>query len=228
MKILPFSFIIFLLFSTPIFSQTTPPEKDVQIWNDTQISIPLIKSKDKKTDRVSLIFYGALRFGRNVTHLVDERIGVGFEFRVNKYLTLTPSYIYRADQPFEGRKEYENRIRFDVGLEKKFNNFTIKDRNRIEHRFRNSRSDSTRYRNKLQLTIPVKKDGKELFAPFIADEVFYEFQSKHFSRNEFSAGINKKFNPNFSAEFFYLLQNNRVNSFKYVNVFGVNLKIKID
>lgn len=175
-----------------------------------------------------MIFYGTLRFGRNLTHFVDERIGFGIELRANKYLTFTPSYIYRADQPFAGRKEYETRLRFDVGLEKKFKSFSIKDRNRIEQRFRNSRADSTRYRNKFQLIIPVKKDGKENFAPFVANEVYYEFQSKRLTRNEFSAGIAKKFNPHFTAEFFYLLQNNRGNILKYVNAIGVNLKFKID
>ncbi len=225
-----FSLIIFLnlIFAVPTFCQTTSPKNDFQIWNDTQLIIPLKKSEDKKTERVSLIFYGTLRGGKNQKSLIDERVGVGFEFRLNRFLTFTPSVLYRAGQPSEGKKEYESRLRFDVGIEKKFKYFSIKDRNRIEHRFRNSTKDSTRYRNKFQLTIPVKNDKKEIFAPFVATEPFYEFQSKHWTRNELTIGIAKKFNPNFSAEFFYLLQNNRGNTLKYVNAIGINLKIKID
>jgi hypothetical protein len=210
------------------FSQTNAPESDFQIWNDTQIAIPLVRSKDKKTERVSLIFYTTLRTGENSKRFIDERIGAGFEFRVNKYLTLTPNVIYRAGQPVTGGREYETRLRFDVGLEKKFKYFSIKDRNRIEQRFRNSRVDSTRYRNKFQITVPVKRGDKELFAPFAATEPFYEFQSKHWSRNEFTVGISKKFNSAMTAEFFYLLQNNRGNTLRYVNVAGINLKFKID
>lgn len=210
------------------FAQTPAPESDFQVWNDTQIAIPLVKSKDKKTERVSLIFYTTLRTGENSKRFIDERFGAGFEFRVNKYLTFTPNVIYRAGQPVTGGREYETRLRFDVGLEKKFNSFGIKNRSRIEQRFRNSRADTTRFRNKFTLTVPVNRNGKEIFAPFVATEPFYEFQSKHWTRNEFSVGISKKFNSSFTAEFFYLLQNNRGRTLRYVNVAGVNLKFKID
>ncbi len=220
---------VFFCFSAVnFFAQSTAPESDFQVWNDTQIAIPLIKSKDKKIDRVSLIFYTTLRTGENSKRFIDERIGAGFEFRINKYLTLTPNFMYRAGQPVTGGREYETRLRFDVGLEKKFNHFAIKNRSRIEQRFRNSRADSTRYRNKFTFTVPIMRGKEELFAPFVATEPFYEFQSKHWTRNEFTVGISKKFNSAFTAEFFYLLQNNRGNTLRYVNVAGINLKFKID
>jgi hypothetical protein len=219
---------LILIFAFSALSQSILPERDSQFWIDTQITIPLKKSKDKKIERISLIFYGSLRAGRNLQALIDERIGVGVEFRFNRFLTFTPNYIYRAAQPLPGKKEYESRLRFDVGLEKKFKHFSLKDRNRIEQRFRNSRVNSTRYRNKFQFTIPVKKDDKEIFAPFVATEPFYEFQLNRWTRNELTFGVAKKFNSNLTAEFFYLLQNNRGNLLRNVNVAGVNLKFKID
>ncbi len=221
-------FLSIISLTIPAIAQTSAPERDFQIWNDTYLTIPVLKKQDGKTSKLSVILTGTLRFGRNVTRPVDERVAVGLEFRANKYLTFMPSYLYRADQPFAGRHEYETRLRFDVGLEKKFDSFSIKDRNRIEHRFRNSRSDSTRYRNKFQVIIPFKRSGKEYFEWFVADEPFFEFQSKNWTRNEFSAGIIKKYSKTFSAEYFYMLQNNRGTSFKYVNAIGVTLKFKID
>lgn len=221
-------FALFCFSTIQFYSQTPAPENDFQVWNDTQIAIPLVKSRDKKTERVSLIFYTTLRTGDNSKRFIEERVGVGFDFKVNKYLTFTPSVIYRAGQPVTGGRESESRLRFDVGLEKKFNYFSIKDRSRIEQRFRNSRADSTRYRNKFQITVPFKKGKEELFAPFIAVEPFYEFQSKHWTRIETTFGISKKFNKAVTAELFYLLQNNRGNTLRYVNVAGINLKFKID
>lgn len=221
------AFLILAVFALSCAAQV-PPERDTQIWTDAYVTIPIIKKADKKTPKVSIVLVGTLRFGRNLSRPVDERIAAGLEFRVNRYLTLTPAYLYRADQPFAGRRESESRIRLDVGIERQFKAFSIKDRNRIEHRFRNSRSDSTRYRNKIQIAIPVKRNGKEIFAPFVADEPYFEFQLKKFTRNEFSAGISKKFSPTVSADFYYLLQNNRGFAFKYVNAFGIALKIKID
>lgn len=219
-----------LLFSVSVFSQT-PPENDVQFWHETQLSFPLIKAKDEKgkeVEKLSFFISGTLRVGRNVSRPVDERIGAGFDITVNKYLSITPSYLYRAGQPFAKRKEYEHRLRFDVSLEKKWSSFSIKDRNRIEYRIRHSRSDSVRYRNKIQLKFPVKQSGKEIFSPFVATEPFYDFREKAWTRNELSAGISKKFSSNASADFFYLWQRNRGNVLRNVNVFGVNLKFKID
>ena len=221
-------FSLLFVFSASDFSQSTAPETDFQFWNETQVVIPLKKSEDKKTDRISLIFYGTLRFGKNLRAIIDERIGFGFEFKLNKYLTVTPNYLYHAEQPVVGRKNYESRYRLDVGLEKKFKSFTLRDRNRVEHRVRYSRADSTRYRNRFQILFPVKKNDREIFAPFVSTEPFYEFQTKHWTRNELSFGIAKKFNSNVSADFFYMLQNNRGSVLRYVNVAGVNLKFKLD
>lgn len=219
-----------ILFSLKNFSQT-PPEKDFQSWNDIQISFPLIKIKDKndkEVEKLSFFVSGALRFRQNISRFADERIGAGFDIYVNKYVSLSPSYFYRAGQPFAGRKEYEHRLRFDVNLEKKWSAFSIRDRNRIEYRIRNSRSDSVRYRNRIQLRVPVKSEGEEIFTPFVGTEPFYDFQEKAWTRNEFSAGISRKFSSNASGDFYYLLQSNRGNVLKTINVIGVSLKLKVD
>jgi hypothetical protein len=223
---------LFIFISINAFSQTNPPRNDSQFWNDTQFTIPLKKELDEKGkefDRIALIITSTLRGGRNWQHLIDERIGFGFDFKVNKYLTLTPSYLYRADQPYLGKSERESRFRFAATLEKKFSKFSIKNRNLIEYRdrYRNV-ANSTRYRNKTIFSIPVTKDKKELFTPFIADEPYYDFLAKGWTRNEISAGISKKFTSNFTAEVFYLYQRNRGNILKNVNVVGVYLKFRIE
>lgn len=227
-------FILAIIFFAPnvLFSQTTPPHSDSQFWNDTQITIPLKKEKDAKGkvfDRINLNLTTTLRVGQNWRHFVDERIGFGFDFKVNSYLTLSPSYLYRADQPYAGKSERESRYRFAATLEKKFRHFAIKDRNLIEYRDRYRRvANSTRYRNRFTFSIPVLRDNKEIFSPFIQDEPYYDFLAKGWTRNEFSVGINKKFNHNFSTDIFYMFQRNRGNTLKNVNVLGVYFKIRID
>ena len=118
--------------------------------------------------------------------------------KFNNHLTFSPSYLYRAGQPFAGRKEYEHRVRFDVTAENKWDKFSLKNRNRIEYRIRNSRSDSVRYRNKIDLqNSHSQKTIKNFFHRFVADEPFYDFQAKYWTRNEFSAGISKDFKGKF-------------------------------
>lgn len=222
---------IIFLFAIITFAQTNLPETDTQIWNDVTITKPLLKSKDKKGkefDKLSIFFNGHLRFGNHVKTLIDERIGVGFDYRVNKYLTLTPSYFYRSNKSTLVRRDYESRFRFAATLEKKWTKFSIKDRNLVEYRMRNSKTDSVRYRNKFTFSFPILKDKHEIFSPFIADEPYYDFHDKHWSRNEFSVGISHKFTNNFSADFYYLRQDNRSGTPKSVNVLGINWKIKLD
>ena len=182
MKKIIFLFALAFLMSLGINAQQAP-EKDTQFWNETTVSIP-VKGTD---DKLSVFINGNIRVGQNLKHFVDERIGGGFDYKFNKNVSYSSSYLYRAGQPFKSRKEYEHRLRFDLTFENKWKNFSIKDRNRIEYRIRNSRSDSVRYRNKFQFKVPVKKDGKELFSPFVADEPYYDFSVKKFTRNEFSS-----------------------------------------
>ena len=228
MKLLIFPIVI--LFSFPLFAQNLP-QTDTQWWNDITITKPIVKAKDKKGkefDKISIFFNGGLRIGNNVKTLIDERIGFGFDFKVYQFLTLSPSYFYRHNKPKLNSREYESRFRFSATLEKKWTKFSLKDRNLVEYQLKNSKADAVRYRNRITLTIPILKDKKELFAPFVVDEVFYDFKARQWTRNEFSVGISRKFTNNFSADFFYLRRDNRSGIPKSLNVIGIALKFKID
>jgi hypothetical protein len=219
-----------LAFSSVAFSQE-PNEGDIQFWNETKVYFPSITKTDKDGKKKKIItpfIMGTLRVGQDVQHFVSERIGFGFDIPINKYFKFTPSYYYVAEQPIKNVKSYENRHRFEVTGEKKWKKFSISDRNRVEYRIRNSRRDSVRYRNKFKLKVPIKKDGKELFAAFVADEPFYSFTVKLWTRNEFSTGIERKFGKDTSAEFFYMHQYNNAPILKNVNIVGINLKFTID
>ena len=219
------SFCVF--FTANFYSQTAPKTEDVQFWNDTTITFPLLKRKDE-SDKITFSLLGTFRAGKNISRPIDERIGFGFDFVLNKYLTLSPSYVYRAEQPVNGGKAYEHRIRYDATVGYKFTDFALKNRARFEQRILNSRGDTLRYRNKSTLTVPIKKGGKEIFAPFASVEPHYDFRADKWFRNELSVGIGKKFNNSTSADFFYLWRRNFQDTLKNVNVIGVNLKFTIN
>ncbi len=230
-KLFLFLVTIFTCISPALSQMSETDNLDYQFWNETQLIFPLLKTEDdsgKTTDKLSVFLNGNLRIGSKVSRFADERIGFGFNYKHNKYLSFTPSYIYIAQQPTIGVKQYESRLRFAVNLENGWRKFSVDDKNLVEYRFRNNSSNSVRYRNKLRFLYPIKKDKKEIFVPFAANEVYYDFQAKTFSRNEFSVGLIRKLNPNVTTEFFYLLRTNKSGSPKQINVFGVNLKIKID
>lgn len=209
-----------------------PNEGDIQFWNETKIYFGQIDRTDKNGEKVKFLsphVMGTIRIGQDVRHFVNERAGFGVDIAINKYFKFTPSYYYVAEQKTKNAKSLEHRFRFDLTAANKWKKFGLSNRNRIEYRRRLSGSDSTRFRNKTKLDIPVRNsEGKERFTPFIANEPFYDFTKKEWSRNEFSVGIGKKLNSTVSAEFFYLLQLNKGPVLKRINAFGVNFKIVLD
>ena len=204
---------------------------DFQVWNETTLVFPVVKvtgDDGKEVDRLSLLVLGTLRLGQNRLYPVDARAGAGLDLRLNKYLNVSPTYVYRRGEALRNRKEYEHRLRFDATIGNRWKNFSIRDRSRLEYRIRNSRSDSVRYRNKFTFAFPVKHKNKEIFSPFIADEWYYDFTAKQFSTNEFNVGITRKLSPNTSADIYYVRRDFKNGQIRYVNGIAVNLKIRID
>jgi hypothetical protein len=227
----PFSVLAVILLAARIFNgQDTPSDSDFQFWNETVVAIPVKTSLDehgKQRDDITLLILGTLRLGQNRMYPVDKRIGFGFDFRINQSLTLTPSYYFRAGEPVRDRPEYEHRARLDLTYDVKWPDVSFRNRNRIEYRIRHSRPDTVRYRNKSTVRFPIKEQGRELFAPFFANEVFYDFREGHWSSNEFSVGISKKIGSFTSTDAFYLLRTNRTGAIRTINGIGLNLKFTI-
>ncbi len=220
--------VVFLLHTLSSGQSTTPDPTDFQVWSETTVSVPVVRD-DKNDARVSFLMLGTIRLGQNRLYPVDRRIGAGFDWRINTYLNFSPTYLYRYGRSRRDRPaDFEHRIRFDLTVQKKFEHFTIKDRNRVEYRAQNSKSDFVRYRNKVSLKVPVKKDGEEIFAPFVANEFFYSTADKAWSSNEFSTGVEVGLPSNTSAEIFYVYRTNDVGSIRTIHGVGANFKITID
>lgn len=221
-----------ILFSAqPGSAQTPAGDNDFQVWTETTLVVPVIKETDENnetTTKFSVFMNGVLRFGQNRLAFVDERIGGGFNWHIRKGLTYSSSYFYRASQPVRGKRDFENVIRFDLSAEKKWKNFSLRDRNRVEYRIRNSKKDSARYRNKITAKFPVRRNGEEIFAPFAATEPFIEFSDGSFSSNELSLGVSKKFPNGLSADLFYINKYNRGGTRKYINGVGMSLTITLE
>ena len=175
------------LFGGAVRGQSQSQRHDRQIWNDTQLAIALNK-------KVDFNLLGVLRIGRNVSRPVDERIGFSFSFKVSKYLTLTPGYLYIATQPLKNQKAFENRLSFAATLRGPVGGgFILTDRNLFERRIRHPQIDSTRYRNRLQVEHPFKIGEIKLYG-FMADEIFYDWSVKAWVRNRFTIGVGRTFN----------------------------------
>lgn len=194
-------------------------EEDTQQWNDVQVAIALTK-------QVDFNIFSTFRFGRNITHLVDRRMGVGFTYRPSKYLTLAPSYLNIVTRPFEGRRGNENRLVFAGTLHFPLSKtYTLTDRHQFERRLR-STGDSTRYRNRIQIEHPVKF-GKTLVTLSASEEVFYDWSAHGWVRNRITVGVSRKFNAHFAGDLYYMRQNDGRSRPGDMHVIGVTYRIRL-
>lgn len=222
--------LICCLFAKYDLAQDTENETEFNIWNDTSLTFPLIKERDKdgkEFDRLNMTVFGTLRFGRDNLRPIDERIGVGINYRINKYVSLAPDVFYRGSQPVPGNNSFETRFRMAVVLQKSWSKFSLNNRQQIEYRLRNSKKDDVRYKPRLRLNVPIKKEKKELITPFASVEPYYNITTNKWTRNEIFLGFGKKFNKNFSTDIYYL--NVKDASLpKQVHGLGVGLKFRVD
>ncbi|MGE0128487.1 MAG: DUF2490 domain-containing protein [Blastocatellales bacterium] len=211
--------LMFCAAATTSAQTVSDPREDIQFWNETQLIIPM-------SERVDLLMIGALRLGRDLTHLVDERGGVGVAFKANKFLTIMPTWFYIAKQPTATRKSFEHRLIFNATVKFPVGKFNFTDRNLIERRVRHNNNDLTMYRNRLQIDHPARL-GSFDFRVFVFDEVYYNWSQNALTRNRIAAGIIKQFSPSFTAEFFYMRQNDGSARPGDVHAIGTVFKIRL-
>jgi hypothetical protein len=182
-----------------VTAQSRVPETDNQSWNDLQLTVPMTKKVDFTTQVT-------LRLGDNVTQTADQRWGIGFVFKLNKYLSFNPSYFHREARPPNGRHESEDRGTLGATLRIPAGKFTISDRSLFERRWREPQVEAWRYRNRLQVEHPFKINKKP-FTWFVSGEAFYDWSLHVWPRDRFSGGVSHPFNKHLTLELYYTRQN---------------------
>ena len=220
-----------LLFSVPVFAQIIIDDTDTQLWNETTLEFRIKADKQGK-EQVNGVVIGNLRVTDALTNLditnpADKRIGFGLKIKAKKNLTITPSYIFRQVSAL-GINAYEHRARLDIVPKKSFQNFSIENRSRFEHRFKtNGRDDDTFYRNRTKLKIPVKSRERTIFTPYVSNDTYFDLQNPQVHRNDTVGGVSKKFTKHFTTEVFYQFRRNFDSRLKKIHVIGFNLKFKV-
>jgi len=146
------------------------------------------------------------RVGNDVNTVTDARAGALLTKRINKNVTVGGGYLYRYSNPTFRQRRYESRYlgiaTFTIPFQKKW---AVVNRNMYQFENRYSRPNATVIRNRALLKREITV-GKKKIEPFISFETFYDFRLKDFARYRSQAGFSRKFNNRFSADFFYVRQ----------------------
>ena len=200
-------------------SQTPVPKADTQSWNDIQLAIPLNK-------KVDFTIQGTLRIGDNITTPVDARWGVGWVFKVNKFLSLNPFYFHREAKPPNGKREVEERLTLGATVRFPLGKFTLSERNWFERRWREPQVDAWRYRNAVLLEHPFNIRKKK-FTFGVGDEVFYDWSLHVWVRNRFAVGASHAFNKHFTLYVYGMRQNDGRTRPGDINIIGTQWRFRL-
>jgi hypothetical protein len=209
----------------------TPLDSDLQFWNDNTMVIPIISSPANgsgKKDKLSLLILQTNRVGTNGLHAADERVGFGFDALVNKYFSISPTYVYRAAHALPKHWQYEHRLRFDAALSKDWNSIGLKNRNRVERLIRNSRSDLARYRNRTTVRFPLNPESKHRIDAFGIVEPNYEFTRGMWTVLDVGGGISTKITQDLSTEVYFIHRGPLRDRVPHINGIGFNFKLSLD
>lgn len=190
---------------------------DFQVWNTDAEEF-----KINNDSRITL--EEEFRWGGNAGEFYYQHYDIGLFYNLEKWLNIGGGYrhIYELkNRRFKLENEPYITLTFLWGLK----GFKFEDRSRIEYRYFDYQADSGRYRNKFTLKSPWKFTAIEL-QPYLADEIFLDFQNKAFSRNRFYSGLDMRLTKSLKAEIYYLLQTTRsANKWADVNALGAKVKL---
>ena len=192
---------------------------DFQYWNTTAFSFEL--NPDWK-----VTVEEELRFQDEASRLAYHHTDVGFVYSgLANWVDL--GFNYRQAFVLDSKDEWitENRPHINVTFKGNLSGLAISNRSRFEFRDVNAGDDTWRYRNKLTIKFPQKFTSLEL-QPYIADEVFINFNHGGYTTNRLYAGASCKLIGNLKGAIYYLWQSARSDGGrKDINVLGSKLVI---
>lgn len=163
------------------------------------------------------------RYGSNLKEFYYQHTDCGLTRKLTDWFNLGLNYrqIYEKK---EGVWQQENRPHINGTFKWKWLDFEFEDRNRFEYRIREGKKSSWRYRNRLALGFPVKLTKLDI-QPYLADEIFVDFDEGELNRNRFYVGFKAKLIKYLKADIFYLHQmSKKSGDWTQYNVIGAKLK----
>jgi len=190
---------------------------DFQVWNTEAEEFKV--NKDSK-----IALEQEFRWGGSAREFYYQHYDLGYFYNLQTYLNVGGGYrhIYELKK---GKFKLENEPYLTAALLWDFQDFKFEDRNRLEYRQFDFQPHTWRYRNKLTVKMPWKFTKFEI-QPYLADEIFLDFENAAFSRNRFSAGLSMNLTKNLKAEAYYLLQSTRsAGRWTEANVLGTKVRL---
>ncbi len=193
-------------------------DRDFQVWHTA-----FVEKEWKGPWRVQ--FEEQVRFGNDVRRVVQHHTDFGLVYQEKDWIQIGGNFRYVLRKYAEDW-EKESRPHLNVTFFGKWQGLDISNRNRLEYRVLSETRDAVRYRNKTQFELPVVI-AKKTITPYVAEEIFLDFDQSEFNFNRVSFGIKFEINKSLDGDIYYLWQDDDGRGAQSpFNVLGTAVKIK--
>ncbi|MBN3039853.1 MAG: DUF2490 domain-containing protein [Candidatus Omnitrophica bacterium] len=209
-------FFLFLFFNNFVFSFD---DGDFQYWSAASASV-------KINEKLKLSFEEESRFADDADQYYYQHYDLGLAWSgLAKWLELGASYRHIYEKSKEEWYQ-ENRPHLNVTARANIFDFGLSNRIRFEYRNRHKdkAEDYWRLRNKFTVRLPLKITKFEI-QPYVADEIYYDYNVEGINRNRVYAGFSFKIIKNLNGDIYYLWQSSEgAGKWEDINIFGTNIK----
>lgn len=187
-----------------------------QYWSTAEFSLDL-------NEDWTATFGEEFRFGDEGGNLYYHHSDVGFVYKgLADWIDVGANFrkVY-GDTGSTWRQE--NRPHINVTLKGKMGDVGVSNRSRFEFRDIDKKKDIWRYRNKVTFKLPYELTELKL-KPYLADEVFINFNEEEYVGNRFYSGVAFSIAKNVKADIYYLWFSARSGGEQY-NIHALGTKL---
>jgi len=191
---------------------------DFQYWNTESIS-------KKINDDWKIALVQEFRWGDNARNPYYNHSDLGIVYSgLASWLDVGINYRHVHEEKSNDWK-VENRPHLNADVKWKLFDVAFSNRGRLEYRNREDADNYWRYRNKFSIKLPLQLTKLEI-QPYLADEIFYDFDVETLNRNRLYGGFGFKIIKNLKGEIYYLWERTeKSDKWNDINVLGTKLKL---
>lgn len=175
----------------------------------------------KTGKKTAVVLKPELRFEDNMSHFYYQHAELGLDYKLNPRITL--GIYYRPIKKLSGEKwQREDRPHLNVSL--KWEKLDMS--NRLEYRIKES-DTYFKYRNRVRFNFPEVTFFQ--IKPYIADEIFYDFEESSLNKNRIYFGANINVSQKIKGGLFYIYESSLDGGSRQgVNIAGTSVGYKFN
>jgi hypothetical protein len=188
---------------------------DWEFWNNDSVDWAIAENWKAK-------IAAEFKFDDDMSNHYYSHVDAGVSNRLREWFSYGINYRYIDEDSGSGWKT-EHRPYGTGTFYWKWGNVSLADRNRLEYRDREAKSNTWRYRNRTMLKPPQKWTGFQI-QPYFSGELFYQFNESSWNQYRLAAGLASRLMNLLKLNIYYMLKSSKSNDdWTNTNILGLNL-----